>query len=152
MKAILACDNRGGIGFNGAMPWPKQSKDLGRFKMLTTGTTVLMGRGTWDSTGMPKPLPDRKNVVASTQKLLLPDGVEQITDLDTADLTEIVWCIGGSTTINAVWDNISEFHITRLRDEYECDTFLDIDRLSQDFFVESSLLCLTHNYEIWKRR
>jgi len=99
MKAILACEKNGGIGHRGSMPWPKQDKDLARFKELTLNKTIIMGSGTWEATGMPKPLPNRTNVVVSTRELDLPIDVVQIKDLAGADLSTVDWCIGGTIAI-----------------------------------------------------
>ena len=152
MKAILACEKNGGIGFDGSMPWPKQDKDLARFKELTTGKTILMGRGTWESSGMPKPLPNRTNVVASRQDLNLPIDVVQIKDLENADLSEIDWCIGGAGVVGCLWDQFDEIHLSHLFDEHECDTWIELSELEKEFYCSRSQLCLTHTYEIWKRR
>ena len=152
MKAILACEKNGGIGFEGSMPWPKQDKDLQRFKDLTLGSTVLMGRGTWESTGMPKPLPDRKNIVMTTSQIPLPENVGFISSTDSNLLNEVDWVIGGANLIDSVWDQITEFHLTHLLHEYECDTHIDLERLQNDFIRERSVLNLTHKYEIWRRK
>ena len=47
IKAILACDNEGGVSKNGTIPWPKNKKDLGWFKKNTTNNVVVMGSKTW---------------------------------------------------------------------------------------------------------
>src|SRR6056297_2465575 len=65
INAILACDDRGGIGKDGMLPWPKCEEDLAYFKRMTDGKTVIMGSSTWQSKGMPKPLPNRRNVVVT---------------------------------------------------------------------------------------
>lgn len=44
MKLIIACDPKGGIGYQNKLPWDKLQGDLPRFKELTTGKIVLMGR------------------------------------------------------------------------------------------------------------
>ena len=68
MKLIIACDPKGGIGFNGKLPWTNLQGDLLRFKELTTGKVILMGRNTWES--LPKkPLPNRINVVVSSNTI-----------------------------------------------------------------------------------
>ena len=66
INLIVAVDEKMGIGYDNhlleAIP-----EDLKRFKSLTTGHVVVMGRKTWDS--LPnKPLPNRKNIVISSQK------------------------------------------------------------------------------------
>ena len=151
MKAILACEKNGGIGFEGSMPWPKQDKDLARFKELTTGKTVIMGRGTWESKGMPKPLPDRTNIVVSTQDLDLPEDVIHYSDADAQSYLHVDWCIGGAGIVDTLWNHIDEIHLSHLHGEYECDTHIDLERIKQDFYCDRSQMCLTHNYEIWKR-
>ena len=49
MKLIIACDPKGGIGYNGKLPWTNLQGDLPRFKALTSNQVVLMGRKTWES-------------------------------------------------------------------------------------------------------
>ena len=64
LTAILATDLRGGLGYQGRLPWPTMRRDLQRFKTATggKGKVCLVGRTTW--TGLP-PLPGRRLVVAS---------------------------------------------------------------------------------------
>ena len=163
MKAILACEKNGGIGFDDSMPWPKQEKDLARFKELTTGKTILMGRGTWESKGMPKPLPNRKNIIFSRSSTPLFDlsleDVGQVWDLEgwlknevTIKHSKDYWLIGGAGLLASLWDEIDEIHLSHLREEYECDTWIELDVLNKEFYCSRSQLCLTHTYEIWKRR
>lgn len=75
------------IGFEGDMPW-KLSADLKRFKKITTGHTVIMGRKTWESIPEKfRPLPNRKNIVLSRQENYIdkvPEGVGVSTSLEDA--------------------------------------------------------------------
>lgn len=64
INIIAACDQNGLIGINGKIPW-YIPEDLQRFKQLTTGNAVIMGRKTWESLPI-KPLPDRINIVLSS--------------------------------------------------------------------------------------
>ena len=68
IKAILACDENWGIGKAGTLPWLHNPADLKWFKQMTTGSTVVMGRKTWDSLPV-KPLPNRKNIVVSSNRV-----------------------------------------------------------------------------------
>ena len=68
IKAILACDEEGGVSKKGTIPWPKNTKDLGWFKKNTTNNVVVMGSKTWVDPLMPWPLPNRLNVLATTKK------------------------------------------------------------------------------------
>ena len=68
MKLIVACDPKGGIGYNNKLPWSNIQGDLPRFKNLTQGQIIVMGRNTWDS--LPKkPLPNRFNVVVTSKSI-----------------------------------------------------------------------------------
>ena len=69
IKAILACDEEGGVSKKGTIPWPKNTKDLGWFKKNTTNNVVVMGSKTWVDPLMPWPLPNRINVLATTKKI-----------------------------------------------------------------------------------
>mgnify|MGYP003656530971 CR=1 FL=1 len=77
IKAILACDDNGGVSRNGVMPWPKNTRDLKWFQRITTGQLVIMGRNTWDDTQMPSPLPNRINAVVTTRRR--PDAADLFT-------------------------------------------------------------------------
>ena len=82
----------GVIGLDGRIPWHYAS-DLKRFKRLTMGTTVIMGRRTWESIGS-KPLPERRNIVITRADLL---KVECFRDIPSAleSCVGQVWFIGG---------------------------------------------------------
>lgn len=73
---MAARDRHGVIGKANQLPWHLPD-DLKRFKALTTGHAILMGRKTWESIG--RPLPNRRNIVLSRREDLgLPDGVQQV--------------------------------------------------------------------------
>ena len=94
MKGILvAVSPEGIIGKDNSIPW-HYSVDLKRFKRLTLGKTVIMGRRTWESLPV-KPLPDRRNIVITQSSL---DDVECFSSIDDALATceGDVWFIGGA--------------------------------------------------------
>ena len=64
---IWAQDHNGGIGKDGNLPW-HISEDLKNFKRLTSGSTILMGRNTWESLPI-RPLPERRNIVLSHKEI-----------------------------------------------------------------------------------
>ena len=86
------------IGAGGALPW-HLPEDLRLFRELTTGSTVVMGRRTWES--LPerfRPLPGRTNVVLTTDPLWRADGAEPVASVD--DVLRRYpdcWVIGGGT-------------------------------------------------------
>ncbi|MGA1368045.1 MAG: dihydrofolate reductase, partial [Blastocatellia bacterium] len=70
ISLIVALDRRNGIGYKGQLPW-RLSADLQRFRALTMGHHLLVGRRTWDSIG--RPLPGRQLIVLSRRaEYLLP--------------------------------------------------------------------------------
>jgi dihydrofolate reductase len=150
MKLIVASDPKGGIGYNNKLPWTNLQGDLLRFKELTTGKVILMGRNTWES--LPKkPLPNRINVVVTRQNI---EGITTLTSVperDTMDLRD-VWLIGGAQLIKASWHLIDEIHLTRTLSEYTCDTFIDLVKLEREFICEFKENHVDHSYEIWKRK
>ena len=94
MRGILvAVSPEGIIGKDNSIPW-HYSTDLKRFKHLTLGKTVIMGRNTWESLPV-KPLPDRRNIVI-TRSLI--EGVECFPSIDDAlgTCNGDVWFIGGA--------------------------------------------------------
>jgi dihydrofolate reductase len=89
---LVAVSPEGVIGLDGKIPW-RYPGDLRRFKRLTVGTTVIMGRLTWESLPR-KPLPDRRNLVLTSRPI---EGVECFGTLEAAlEASEgEVWVIGG---------------------------------------------------------
>jgi len=65
IKAIMACDDEGGISRDGMLPWPHNTRDMKWFKQNTIEHVVIMGRKTWEDGCEHMPLLDRKNVVVS---------------------------------------------------------------------------------------
>ncbi|HJT92928.1 MAG TPA: dihydrofolate reductase [Mycobacterium sp.] len=91
---IWAQSASGVIGRDGGIPW-RLPEDQARFKELTIGHTVVMGRLTWESLpAKVRPLPGRRNVVLTRQADYMADGAEVVTTLDEA-VTDETWVIGG---------------------------------------------------------
>jgi len=96
---IWAEDTNGLIGEQGQLPWHLPA-DMHRFKTLTTGHDVVMGRKTF--AGFKRPLPRRTNWVLSRQVLSLPVGVRQLSDLkelralNSQHPDDLIFVIGGA--------------------------------------------------------
>ena len=138
IKAILACDAQGGIAKNGVMPWPHNKKDLQHFSKLTRGATIVMGRVTWDAVDMPTPLPGRKNVVITNDSAYTAPGATVISTnhLDEVDALadeDTVFIIGGARIFSLFIDKIDILHLTRIIGQYDCDTFLPMDIITEKF-------------------
>lgn len=90
---VVAMDKNRAIGRAGALPWHLPD-DLKRFRALTLGKTVLMGRKTYQSIG--RPLPRRRNVVLTRDPNFGAEGVEVVHSLDDAlRLDDEIMVIGG---------------------------------------------------------
>jgi len=92
---IWAQSTSGVIGRDGAIPW-HLPEDLVRFKKVTMGHTVVMGRRTWDSLPVRfRPLPHRRNVVLTRSSDFEAPGAEVFSSIDDA-IDDQTWVIGGS--------------------------------------------------------
>ncbi len=108
------------IGRGGKIPW-HIPEDLKRFKRLTLGHAVLMGRRTWESLG--RPLPGRRNVVVSSREV---PGVESYRTVEEAlgalAGAERVFVIGGAALYERVLACADELYLTLVDQEPEGDT------------------------------
>jgi dihydrofolate reductase len=109
------------IGKGGKLPW-HISEDLKRFRRLTTGHCVLMGRKTYEAIG--KPLVNRRNVVITSRWI---PGVETYDSLDKALAAlsglENVFVIGGGEIYAQTLDKASKLYLTIVQQEIDGDTF-----------------------------
>lgn len=93
---IVAVSRNGVIGRDGGLPW-RLPGDLRRFRALTLGKTVVMGRRTHESIG--RPLPGRRNIVLTRGAPDLPPGVEAAADLRSALDRARETCGGGEVFV-----------------------------------------------------
>jgi len=92
---IWAQSASGVIGRAGGIPW-RLPEDQARFKELTMGHSVVMGRLTWESLpSKVRPLPGRRNVVLTRQADYMADGAEVVSTLEEALTDDETWMIGG---------------------------------------------------------
>ena len=113
----------GVIGADGALPW-HLPEDLRLFKALTLGSTVVMGRRTWES--LParyRPLPGRRNVVLSSTMQPQP-GVGVVRSVEDAlALPGDLWVIGGGAVYAALLPHADEVVVTEVDAEPPGDTW-----------------------------
>ena len=108
LHLIWAEDQAGGIGQDGDLPW-RQRTDLQRFKALTLGHTVVMGRRTWES--LPFPLPGRENLVLSRDPTWSDEGAERTTIEAVkarSEAGETIFIIGGGEVYALMLPDASE--------------------------------------------
>lgn len=132
--SLVAAVARGGvIGRDGGLPWTIP-EDMARFKALTTGHAVVMGRRTWDS--LPerfRPLPDRRNVVVTRSAEWEADGAERASSLEDAlrllDGADRVFVIGGGEIYAAALPSADELLLTEIHLDVDGDVFFpEFDR------------------------
>jgi len=135
LTLVVAVAKNGVIGRDGDLPW-RLSSDMKRFKTVTMGKPVLMGRRTWDS--LPKkPLPGRQNLILTRDANFVAQDAWVYTDLaamlaagramaEAANAEEIC-VIGGAQLFNAVLDQADRIVLTEVTLEPEGDARLDLD-------------------------
>ena len=159
IKAILACDNTGGVSKDGTLPWPHNSTDLKWFKDNTAGHIVIMGSTTWEDPHMPRPLPKRTNVLATSRPIDYPGADHYISgDLNKSVklIAEefpslITWVIGGPKIIEQTLDVIDEFYLSRISGDFNCDTHLPLDAIEEKFFLTHEEEHPEVTFQIWKK-
>lgn len=123
VSIIIAIANNGIIGGDNNLLWHIR-EDLQRFKRITTGHPVIMGRKTFESLG--KPLPNRTNVVITRQKDYQHEGCIVVHSLDEAielfPIKEEIFIIGGGEIYKQAWDKADKLYITWIIAEYIGDT------------------------------
>jgi dihydrofolate reductase len=121
LAIIAALGHRRAIGKDGKLPW-HIPEDLKRFKRLTTGHALLMGRRTWESLG--RPLPGRRNVVLSSSPV---PGIESYASIEESlralASAERVFVIGGGNVYAQLIDRADELYLTLVDRNVEADAF-----------------------------
>ena len=122
ISVIVAVAENGTIGDNNTLLW-HITEDMKRFRQLTTGHPVVMGRKTYDSLG--RPLPNRRNVVISRQDLAI-EGCEVVHSLEEAralfQAEEEVFIIGGAQIYEQALPLADKLYLTIVHHPYEGDT------------------------------
>jgi dihydrofolate reductase len=122
LSIIVAVADNGVIGSGNRLPW-RLPDDLQRFKALSLGKPIVMGRKTYDSIG--RPLPGRLNIVVSRQPGLQIPGCSVVTSLDAAiaaaqPAPEVV-IVGGADIYRQVLPQVQTIHLTRVHAEIAGD-------------------------------
>ena len=123
LTIIVAFDAQRGIGINNTLPW-RLPEDLARFKRITTGHAIIMGRKTFESIG--RPLPNRRNIVLTRNAEWQQDGVEVVNSLQAAiQLIEDAesFVIGGADIYTQALPICSRLLVTEIHQDVACDAF-----------------------------
>lgn len=154
---VVAAAMNGAIGKNNQLIW-KLPNDLKRFKQMTMGHPVLMGRNTFESIG--KPLPGRRNVVVSSSMSPQQD-VEVYADLNQAigalNEVSLICVIGGGQIYQQLLPIANTIWLTRVESNPEADTFFQFDSaqwqlMSDEAHPADEKHDFPYRFQEWKRK
>lgn len=135
LSLIAALASNGVIGRDNGMPW-HLPQDLKRFRALTTGHPIIMGRKTWDSLG--RPLPGRTSIVVSRQSGLSIPGALVAASLDDAETlaasaegSDQAFIIGGAQLYAQALPRVQRLLLTEIAEAFEGDTVFPAFERSQ---------------------
>lgn len=127
---VVAVSENGVIGRDNGMPW-RLSTDLQRFKKLTLGKPVVMGRKTWESLG--RPLPNRTNIVITRDADYAAEGALVVPSIDEALIAgekaaqaagvDEICIIGGAQIYAQAMDKATHLHVTHIEASIDGDAF-----------------------------
>ena len=136
LTIIAAASTNNVIGFNNKLIW-NIPNDLKRFKELTLGHSVIMGRKTFES--LPNPLPKRRNIIITKNKDYSRDGIEVTSNIEDAiDLCKgdsQPFIIGGGEIYSQTIEIVDKIELTRVYKDYQGDTFfpdIPLDKFELD--------------------
>ena len=157
MNLIAAVDEHWALGKDGDQ-LVYLSQDLKRFKALTTGHPVILGRKTMATFPGGRPLKGRRNLILSRNPDFAPEGAEVFPDLDSllAQAPEDACVIGGASVYQALLDKCDTAYITKIHKAYPADCWLpDLDADPNWSLAEESEPLeengLTFHYATYKR-
>ena len=124
ISIIVAASANNVIGAQGDLPW-RLPDDLRRFKTVTMGKPIVMGRKTWESIG--RALPGRQNIVITRQQDFAAEGCDVVQSTDAAiavagDVSEIM-VIGGSEVYTLFLPVAQRLYLTRVHADVNGDAF-----------------------------
>lgn len=129
ISAIVAVATNGVIGKNGQLPW-KIPEDLKRFKELTMGHAVCMGRKTFQSIG--RPLPGRRNIVLSRGNFGPVPGIDVMSAVEEVRKSALssgeseLFILGGAEVYNLFSPLIDRYYVSEVQQDFEGDAFFKI--------------------------
>ncbi len=161
LSHVVACSENGVIGRDGGMPWHLPD-ELKRFKSITMGKVLVMGRKTFESIG--RPLPGRYSIVLSRSKEMLPRIVTPASTLDSAlrHAREMapkwgneICIIGGGEIYRQTLHIIQKIYLTRIHLDLAGDTTYPLEALDAFKCEESEKVTASafpYTTSIWTRK
>ena len=142
MNAIVAVDCNWGIGANNNL-LARIPEDMIRFKKLTKGHQVIMGRKTFESLPGGRPLPNRTNIVLTSRNFISNEVVCKSNIADVVRMSDSQSFVIGGKTISQFLDFCDKVFVTMIYKSYNADTFFpNLDRMLAWEAIEQSELKL----------
>jgi dihydrofolate reductase len=136
---IFAASPQGVIGVGGKIPW-RYLGDWKRFKRVTLGSTVIMGRKTFESIG--KALPGRRNLVVTSREIDVP-GIESVRSVDEAlerAGNDDVWFIGGGRIYQEAMKYVDVIDVTYVPDYADGSDVVHAPEIDEGLFEPGPIL------------
>ena len=133
VSLIVAYGKSGQIGLDNKLLW-HIPEDFSKFKKLTSGCTIIMGRKTFES--LPGVLPNRRHIVVTSKDLEIDDNavstvltIEEA--LENCKDEENVWIIGGAQIYNYCieHDLVDEYCLSEVDYDGDADTYINVDKI-----------------------
>ncbi|MGZ3688556.1 MAG: dihydrofolate reductase [Bdellovibrionota bacterium] len=155
ISLIAAMTEERVIGRENRLPW-QLPEDLKRFRAITSGSPIVMGRKTYESIG--RPLPNRRNIVLTRQAGFSAAGVECVRSLAEAfalcEGAREIFVIGGAEIYTLALPEADRIYLTLIRKSFEGDAFfpaLDLGGFHEES-REDVELPFPHSYLVLERK
>lgn len=149
LQMIVAMEASGGIGYKGNLPWPKNTKDLARFREITKDSVVVMGRKTFEeiesirlkmNPETTELLPGRICVVVSSKNISSTLKIFVVKSLSDAvkyhyEECKPIFIIGGLQLYTEALPYVKVIHLTQFEHDYECDRHMPLKYMTKHFNI-----------------
>lgn len=159
LSIIAAMDKNRVLGLKNDIPW-HIPHDLKRFKKITSGHTVIMGRKTFES--LPGPLPKRRNVIITSRKDYIAPGIEVVKSIEDAiriaDKNQENFVVGGADIYEQFLPFADKLYLTHIDAEFEGDIYFpEIDYsnwklVEEEYHVTDDEKKIPFSYKTYVRR
>lgn len=156
---IAAASENNALGKNNELVWHLPN-DFKRFKNLTSGHHIIMGRKTFES--FPKPLPNRTHIVISHQENYNPEGCIVVNSMEKAlekcPSNEAIFIIGGGEIYNLGLPFSDKIELTRVHHTFEADAFFpeidprDWELINSEFQSKDDKHLFDYSYQTYVRK
>lgn len=156
IRFIAAVDNKLGLANENGIPWQGLIPgDVAYFRDKTKGGTMLIGSGFYRE--LAKPLPDRKNIVASRREKALRPGFILFSDARKflTESEDDIWVAGGADLFKSTIDVADELYLTRINKDFKCTKFFPAFKNKFKLARQEKPITengISYQYEVWRKK